>query len=133
MNTLLADAWILAADGRLVRADVIAELACQDGVMTARLTSGREVSLAGPGCPAGFHRQFLAALELARLSDGDRWTVIITACAGADGISWTWATSRVSGAQPGADSTAGHSPSQRQITARPEIRAPRALRQPPSW
>jgi len=132
MPSLLADAWIRAADDDLIRADVITELACQDGMMTARLASGCEVCLAGPGCPAGFQDQFLAALALARVTGADQRTVIITARADASRTSWTWTTSRVSAAQPGTGSTAGPSPDRAQSTAPADIRPPRALhRRPP--
>ena len=90
-----AGTWVEAAGGDLVRADAIVVLRCADGQVNAVLASGQSLTMAGAGCPPGFHRQLLAEIALSRLLDGDRHTVVIVASA-RDQHAWKWAATRLS-------------------------------------
>ena len=79
MTSGTAHAWIMTADGELIRSDVLTWLRCHDGLVEAACPDGASARLAGPGCPPGFHLALLREMETHSRDRDDRWTVIITA------------------------------------------------------
>jgi hypothetical protein len=59
-------------------------------VVAATSAGGRQVRLAGPGCPSDFHLRLLS--ELARVNLDDRWIVIVSPERTDEGAKWTRTT-----------------------------------------
>jgi hypothetical protein len=86
----MANVWIRSSSDELFRADVLVHLRCADGVVEATDADGRRVPLTESGCPSDFHLQLL--LELARVNLDDRWIVIVSSEATAQGVRWARTT-----------------------------------------
>jgi hypothetical protein len=86
----MANVWVRSSGGELFRADVLVHLRCRDGVVEATGMDGRRVPLTESGCPSDFHLQLL--LELARVNLDDRWIVIVSPEATAQGVRWARTT-----------------------------------------
>jgi hypothetical protein len=84
----MAYVWVRAADGDLVRSDVITWLRCRGGEVEGVRSDGGFVRLAGPGCPLDFHLALLRELQRHSSWPDERWVVIISSEVTADGARW---------------------------------------------
>jgi len=101
---------VQAISGELVSAAAIIGLRCRGGHVSAVLSGGVSLQVAGPDCPPDFHRQLVTELARARLQHDDRWIVILSPQISGEGTQWIWATAREPGPSPDAGITAGDRP-----------------------